>query len=190
VKNRLIVDGVQIARWDEDDWCTEFEPADLLPLVGVDALIVSDYGKGAIGDRVQKVLLSVASRIPVFVDTKKDPTPWLETNATLFPNFKEYQQFESVYRFFAKLILKQGALGLSLVQNGHVTYTVPALAQKVVSVNGAGDTVIATFAAYTMSGANITEALKAASVAAAIAVEKPYTSTVHYSELDSRYGSA
>jgi bifunctional ADP-heptose synthase (sugar kinase/adenylyltransferase) len=173
VKNRLIVDGVQVARWDEDDWCAEFEPADLLPLVGVDALIVSDYGKGAIGPRVQNILLSVANRIPVFVDTKKDPSLWLTTNATLFPNIKEYQQFEPTYRFFSKLILKQGSLGVSIVENGHVTYTIPALAKKVVSVNGAGDTVIATFAAYTMAGANITEALKASSVAAAIVVEKP-----------------
>lgn len=204
VKSRLMADGQQLARFDIGDFCHSYQRADLLPLMDADAVVVADYGKGAIGPTITSILAGMST--PLFVDTKGDPSGWLSSNAIMFPNQLEYDRYRSKYEWFPRVLLKQGADGLSWVEYGKVTATRPAWATRVNCVNGAGDTVIAAFVmAYMAIQGSIQHCLDVASAAAAIVVEQDFlnrTTTVEevgkriayevpekvYSEVQARYG--
>lgn len=188
IKNRLLSSNIQIARWDEKDYCFPFQREDLLPLLEADAIIVSDYGKGSVSKEVIQILRDY--RGPLFVDTKKDPTDWIGSNAILFPNLKEYNEFQSSYEWFPQVVLKQGSEGLALVEFGKVVLHRPAMARFVTSVNGAGDTVIAAFVSSFLSGANLDYCLEFANAAAAISVEGEFTTTPQLSQVTERFGQA
>jgi len=174
IKNRLMVGDHQIARWDEKDWCTPYIPADLLVLLeDWDAIIVSDYGKGSVSKEVIQILRDLT--IPVFVDTKCDPTPWIGSEAVMFPNLAEYKQYEQAYEWFGKVLLKRGKDGLAMVEYGNVVLTRPSVASYVRSVNGAGDTTLAAFVVAVMSGGTLDYCMKYAMAAAAVSVENPLT---------------
>ena len=185
VKNRLVVGNYQLARWDESDECHENNTAARLD--DVDAVVVSDYGKGGITYPVWQNILD--SGKPLFVDTKGSPIGWwtLDNRAIVFPNHKEYQEQQD-YVGFKLCVLKQGAHGLSLLSYGKEWLHCPARAKRVVSVNGAGDTVLAAFVyKYLLNGGQESMANRAAvwaNAAAAVAVGKPYTSTVSREEVE------
>jgi len=181
LKHRLICDGVQIARWDEQDYSYPFERCDLLPLLDADAVVVSDYGKGAITEEVIQILHDY--RGPLFVDTKKDPSRWIGSNAVMFPNLKEYQEFSQFYEWFPRVVLKQGANGLSLLEFGKVVLHRPSRARFVKSVNGAGDTAMAGFIVASLTGADLPWCLEFANCAAALAVESDYTFSPLYEDV-------
>ena len=174
VKNRLIVNDTQVARWDTDDWCSMYQREDLLVLMeDFDAVIVSDYGKGSITKEVIQILWEVT--LPVFVDTKQSPVDWIGSEAVLFPNLEEYKRYQKEYDWIGRVVLKRGAEGLSLLEFGSVVLQRPAVARFVRDVNGAGDTVIAAFALALVGGRNIDWCLEFANAAAAVAVEHQFT---------------
>lgn len=174
IKSRVMTeDGQQVARFDLNDYCAPLQRADLLPLIDADAVIVSDYGKGAITDDVTSILAGVSA--PLFVDTKGDPSPWLQSNAILFPNQQEWTKYRAKYEWFPRVVLKQGPDGLSYVEYGKVVTTRPAWAKRVGSVNGAGDTVIAAFAvAFMLFDGDIHRSLDVGAAAAALVVEQEF----------------
>lgn len=207
IKYRLMtVDGQQLARFDMGDYCRPYQRADLLPLVDADAVIVADYGKGSINDTIAEILAGMSA--PLFVDTKRDPSPWLNSNAIMFPNQLEWDKYKSKYEWFPRVVLKEGAQGLSYVEYGSTIFVRPAWARTVRSVNGAGDTVIAAFAAaYLSLNASINQCLDVACAAAANVVEQDFlhrTTTIDdiyrrianevpkeaYSEVQARYSGA
>lgn len=173
-KFRLITpEGHQLARFDFQDFCKPLQRADLLPLVDADAVIVADYGKGAIDSTVTSILAGMQA--PLFVDTKRDPSPWLQSNAILFPNQTEWDKYRDKYEWLPRVVLKQGSQGMSFVEYGKVVATRPAWAKQVQCVNGAGDTVIAAFAtAYLGLQSSIQHCLDVASAAAALVVEQDF----------------
>jgi bifunctional ADP-heptose synthase (sugar kinase/adenylyltransferase) len=187
IKNRLMVGNVQLARWDENDWCEPFRKEDLLAVIDCDAIIVADYGKGSISEEVIQILREVT--IPVYVDTKRDPSPWLGSNAVMFPNLSEYRKFQNVYEWFPQVVLKCGADGLQLVQYGRMVLSRPALAREVVSVNGAGDTVIAAYADMSLSGGDQYACLDWANAAAGVVVGKSFTATPTVDEVEALYNT-
>lgn len=185
IKNRLMVDNHQLARWDENDWCLGFNKPDLIPLIDCDGIVVCDYGKGAITPAVEEVLVSC--NLPLFVDTKRDPFPWLgHRNVWMFPNLKEYRAFEEKYNWFPQVVLKQGELGATILEHGHGVLSKPSIASKVVCVNGAGDTLLAAFVVAMLSGANIDYCLAYSQAASAVAVESPLTTAVLGVDADKR----
>ncbi len=187
IKNRLMVGDHQIARWDENDYTRPFRAEDLDPLREAEAVIVADYGKGSITEEVIQFLRE--SDFPVFVDTKRDPRPWIgATNVIMFPNLSEYTRYEQGYEWFPKVLLKRGKDGLSWVTYGNLVASVPAKAKFVRSVNGAGDTVIAAFAESFLGGATLERSVKWANAAAAVAVELPYTTAVTRELVEEKFG--
>jgi bifunctional ADP-heptose synthase (sugar kinase/adenylyltransferase) len=199
-KNRLMVGDHQVARWDKDDVC--------IPYLGkafmeVDAVVVADYGKGAIDrDTIEKIKLMNG---PIFVDTKNNPSIWSGVATAVFPNSKELAQFINEYHAFKGIVVhKEGVLGLSLWPNGiggcrdnDEVIKSYSQARFVRSVNGAGDTVIAAFV-YKYLDLNphfiapFTQGtweciLNFANAAAAIAVENPYTYAPTKDEVLQRY---
>lgn len=185
IKNRLVLeDGTQLARWDERDWCEPIEVCDTDRRGPWDAIVVADYAKGAI---TEKYIESIDAPM-WFVDSRKSPRWWTDLIApdkiTFFPNLKEYAQYHSAFDSMPNVVLKLGPEGLCFRQYGVPLYSEPATARKVVSVCGAGDTVMAAYVMASLRGDSPATALTVAAFAGGIACEKPYTSVVTLQELE------
>lgn len=177
IKNRLMVGDHQIARWDENDTTVPFTREDLEPLKMAGAVIVADYGKGSVTKEVIQYLREVP--FPVFVDTKRDPRPWIGAeNVIMFPNQTEWDRYQQAYEWFSKVVLKRGKDGVEWVEFGKTLKSLPALAAFPRCVNGAGDSVIAGFAYHQSTGASLDKSLEFANACGAVAVESPYTTAV------------
>lgn len=195
VKNRVITgDGHQLARWDVDDWCTPYTADDFQRLAGdirgATSIIVADYGKGSIDKYTQSKLLSVIQGTPIqlYVDTKGDPMGWLGENVTLFPNAKEYQQWENNYRWLPQVVYKRGAQGIAYLQFASPVHSLEANAMMVQNVCGAGDMVIAAWAVGRAKGYSIEQSLAYANEAAACLVEQAYDDRgVSWEDVVARY---
>ena len=207
-KNRLVVDGQQLARWDRYDECSPV--LGLSNLRDVDAIVVSDYGKGSITPEVVEKLKTF--KVPIFVDTKRDPSCWSGVATAGFPNHNELHNYMDAYLKFDGLIVrKMGSDGLAIYPKGLAYFAStnnedreinsPARARFVRSVNGAGDTVIAAFVyayldqvkhhkAVTNKPENMIawrSVLNFANAAAAISVEHDYTYAPTLEEVQRRY---
>jgi D-beta-D-heptose 7-phosphate kinase/D-beta-D-heptose 1-phosphate adenosyltransferase len=184
IKHRLMVGTTQMARWDEYDEVRSIPIKALEAVVNgwtPDAIVVSDYGKGSI-DQTIRTWINKAG-LPTFVDTKGSPSYYLD-DFTFFPNLHEWGIHEKSYNELGNVILKRSADGIMRLQYNTMLEWYPAYATNVVSVCGAGDTVIAAYAYFTTLGDPA--ALFKASIAAAIVVEKPWTATASVAEIEER----
>jgi D-beta-D-heptose 7-phosphate kinase/D-beta-D-heptose 1-phosphate adenosyltransferase len=165
-----------------------------------DALVVSDYLKGAVTRRVMSALGEFKSaRVPLLVDPK---IPHLDcyAGATLItPNHYEaetatHQRIRSdadaraaavALRIRARCdaaLITRGEHGMWL-SSENLEGAIPATAREVADVTGAGDTVVATLAAAMAAGATLAEAADLANHAAGLVVGKFGPATVNRDEL-------
>jgi D-beta-D-heptose 7-phosphate kinase/D-beta-D-heptose 1-phosphate adenosyltransferase len=196
IKNRLMVDGIQIARWDVSDTCEEL-PIERVEevLTGHNAVLIADYNKGAVTRRViDQVMRSLTPNSYVFIDTKTDPIKYISLEGPRtywFPNAKEYDKYQSFYDQRWNVVLKNGPGRIMLLKKGLIQVSYPTMARKVVSVNGAGDTVMAAFAyARVQLEHTNKQSLVFANAAAAVVVEKPYTAIATLKEVQDVYRHA
>lgn len=168
-------------------------------LSGVDAVILSDYGKGGLTHIAEMIQLARQAGKKVLVDPKGDDYSKYAGATVLTPNRAEFRQVAGSWKDEAQLVEKAQALrqelnleallvtrseeGMSLFGADGVVRQ-PAVAREVFDVSGAGDTVIATLAAMLASGAGWAEAVRAANLAGGIVVGKLGTATVTREELD------
>ena len=164
-------------------------------------VILSDYAKGVLTPELCQEVITVAKRlgIPVLVDPKgKDYSKYRGATA-LTPNKRETAEAcHADVRDSAALLSAADKLrtelqldflavtrseeGISLIEAGQTEH-IPAMAQQVFDVSGAGDTVIATLAAGLLAGLPNKEALHLANLAAGIVVGKVGTVAVAREEL-------
>jgi bifunctional ADP-heptose synthase (sugar kinase/adenylyltransferase) len=183
IKNRLFVDNVQVARWDQNDECEPTEFTGVLP-GEVKCVVVADYAKGAVTSRVIEALSYTT--LPIFIDTKDNPRKFASLyNPYFFPNQKEYDEYPA-YQDLENVILKRGAHGLMYLRYGAPILNVPALAQYVTCVNGAGDTVVAAVVTKFLEIGKVCPecVIPFAARAAAVVVQKPYTSVATKEEVN------
>lgn len=191
VKNRLMVGDHQLARWDQDDQCEPIKYG--VKFLECDAVIVADYGKGAISPYIIEEIKKFDG--PIFVDTKGDPSCWSGVATAIFPNSKEYVQYQEQYdKFDGIVVLKDGSRGLFILDDVNGDIESPAQARFIRSVNGAGDTVIAAFVYKYLTIPALTpfnefwqDCLDFANAAAAVACEHPYTYAPTLKEVEDRY---
>jgi rfaE bifunctional protein kinase chain/domain len=163
-----------------------------------DVLLVSDYLKGAVTRSVMNALLALTRKgVPLLVDPK---IPHLDRyrGATLVtPNNHEAEI--ATHRIIrtdedaraaatdfraraacASVLITRGEHGMWL-SSEDVEGAVPATAQEVADVTGAGDTVVATLALALAAGGSLAEAAVLANHAAGVVVAKfgPATVTPH-----------
>lgn len=167
VKQRVFNGDKQLLRIDEEDTfdLTEEEHASLIhafenQLDNCDVVILQDYNKGVLTDRLIKSIIALANErsIPVAVDPKKKNF-FAYQGVTLFkPNAKELRDGLGVH---AETIdeLKQAAIGLQkrlhckylmvtlseqgvIILNDGDFYHIPAHPRHILDVSGAGDTVL------------------------------------------------
>ncbi len=173
-------------------------------LIGdVQALIISDYGKGLLGDDVIRALIKLAKgkNISVLVDPKGLDYSRYKGANVITPNKKELAEamgnlpVESdgdIVETARKLIKQSGVEavvatrsrdGMSVVQKKGEPVHLRTKDIEVFDVSGAGDTVIATISAALAAGAELSDAAELANLAASIVVSKVGTAPIRRQEL-------
>ncbi len=162
-------------------------------------VILSDYAKGLLSENMCQQIIAQCKtqKIRVLVDPKgRDYTKYVGATA-LTPNKKETAEACDTGVNDPDLIAKAVALksclklqflavtrgeeGISLLDDN--VHHIPATAQKVFDVSGAGDTVIATLAAGLMHKLSPLESLQLANIAAGVVVGKVGTVPITRSDL-------
>ena len=177
--------------------------ADLLP--DADLVVLSDYAKGSLARVETLVELARERGLPVIIDPKGADFTRYKNATVLTPNYREFEAAagecldEDEVRARAMSLCDELSLDALLVTRGHRgmmlaggtggdIVNLPAETHEVFDVTGAGDTVIAMFAAALASGYGYREAVGFANAAAGIAVEKLGAATVSAGELNARSG--
>jgi bifunctional ADP-heptose synthase (sugar kinase/adenylyltransferase) len=205
-KQRLFVDGEGVvARLDFDRGLKHSAICPAAPHLLIasaarcDAVVVADYGKGFVTDEVAEAVKTL--NLPTFVACKRFPNRWKDWATAMIPNLSEYLEDDystSAYHRAAEqsCIVTCGADGARILEPCG-KYTQVPIRRKVMARNvcGAGDTFLATYAAL-MTGAILYHGAdnkllpqiacaEGANMAAGIAVEGEFTSTVTIEELAS-----
>ncbi len=170
-------------------------------LRGVDALVVSDYGHGNAGPEVAKLAAAAAKRMPVCVDSRyhlarfrgvtvaKPNAPELSALAGTAAGgegdlVSAGRKLLAAHRWGA-LLVTRGRDGLALLARGAAPRFWPVFGPaEAVDVTGAGDTVLASFAAVLAATGDLAAAAEVANVAGGLVVQKPGTATVSRDELE------
>lgn len=163
-----------------------------------DVVICSDYGKGTLAD-VEMIIAAARERgIPVLVDPKGHDWQRYARATLITPNLHEFevitgavsddamlQQHADTLRErlnIDSLLVTRSEKGMSLFSAaGHLH--LPAQAQEVFDVTGAGDTVIALLGAGLGAGLTLADAAAIANLGAGIVVAKLGTATATPMEL-------
>jgi D-beta-D-heptose 7-phosphate kinase/D-beta-D-heptose 1-phosphate adenosyltransferase len=177
-----------------DDFVGRYREA----LDATDVVICSDYGKGTLAD-VEAIIAAARERgIPVLVDPKGHDWQRYARATLMTPNLHEFeaitgaatddamlQQHADTLRerlHVDGLLITRSEKGMSLFSAaGHLH--LPAQAQEVFDVTGAGDTVIALLGAGIGAGLALADAAAIANLGAGIVVAKLGTATVTVAEL-------
>jgi len=163
-----------------------------------EAVLCSDYGKGGLTHIPRMIAAARAAGKTVLVDPKGSDYLRYSGANVITPNRAELAQVIGGWNDETQLLERAQALreslkvdtliltrseeGMSLFDAaGYVQ--VAAQAREVFDVTGAGDTVIATFAALMAAGLSAREALPAANRAGGLVVGKFGTASVSYEEL-------
>jgi D-glycero-beta-D-manno-heptose-7-phosphate kinase len=203
VKLRVIARQQQLIRLDFEETPSEKALAHKLErfekLVGsADVVILSDYGKGALGQVAHMIEQARAQNKVVLVDPKGEDYEKYRGATVLTPNRSELRQVvgkwtseEDLARRaqdlrrslnLQALLLTRSEEGMSLFTEQGVSH-VKAQAREVFDVSGAGDTVIATLAVALAAGWPLEKAMALANRAGGIVVGKLGTATVTSEEL-------
>ena len=153
-------------------------------------IILSDYGKGLLGESVCQSIIGRARdlAVPVLVDPKGLSYEKYRGCFLISPNRAELaaatsldtgdleallrkgQQFRSDLGI-GHLVATLGELGMTLLDPSGV-HRFPAVAREVFDVSGAGDTAIATIGAAVAAGLHLHDAIRLANLAAGIVIRK------------------
>lgn len=208
-KTRVVGHGQQLLRIDSekkdpidnkkaDELIASFEKI----VSEVDCVVVPDYAKGLISEKVMRNIIVLASKHSkkVIVDPKQKDSSIYRGAYAMTPNHKEACELmgkdwdnedKSIIatgkalseKISTNIILTRGEKGLAIFEKDKEPVRIPAKAREVYDVTGAGDTTIATLALATAAGANLKDASIIATYAASIAVGKVGTSTVTTDEM-------
>jgi len=208
-KTRVIARSQQVVRIDREDVReTDGELCDALSrrisaaLPGADAVLISDYGKGAISRQLLEIWLPRFRRrgLPVCVDPKETHFHRYERVTVLTPNLKEASfaagspirdaaSLEEAGRRLLRrlraenLLITRGEDGMSLFRSRRPTLHIPSVAREVYDVTGAGDTVVSTLAVGLAAGLSVEEATRVANHAAGLVVRELGTATTTVPEI-------
>ncbi|MFT6557908.1 D-glycero-beta-D-manno-heptose-7-phosphate kinase [Sneathiella sp.] len=208
VKTRYIADGQQLLRADAEashalgqETAQKIIAAFKAALDQCDIVILSDYAKGVLSAEVLSAAIKLAGSAgkPVIADPKSTDFKRYAGVTLLTPNRKEMTaaaglpcdsdtQTEKAARFVMQrdsidmLLVTRSEAGMSLVSESSAHH-IPAQAQEVFDVSGAGDSVIATLALSIGAGASPADAATLANLAGGIVVAKTGTAAVSTDEL-------
>lgn len=188
---------------DRSDLFTRFVEA----LAEVQAVIISDYGKGIFTHTFTRQCIAVCRDhdVPVLVDPKQEDWGAYEGADCITPNAREFSAacgragygesspervgVEMCARFgLTSMLVTQGGDGMTLFRPAGPGRHLPTRARDVFDVSGAGDTVIATLAVGVACGCSFEDAMEAANFAAGVVVGKVGTYAVTAQDLAEVHG--
>lgn len=169
---------------------------------GFDALILSDYDKGLLTQRVITETIQIAKRKKVFVavDPQVKHFRYYSECDIMTPNEKEASEGigrpfphsdEDVEKIAAgimtelklkDLVITRSQRGMAYFNSNETAY-LPTVAREVFDVSGAGDTVISVYTAAKCAGAGHVEAMVLSNIAGGLVVAKLGTATVSLAEI-------
>lgn len=202
-KTRVQSRGQQLIRLDQENAAAM--PGDAVTsalrgaLEGAGAVILSDYGKGALADVSAMIAACREAGVPVLVDPKGTDFTKYRGASLITPNQGEFEAVageasddeDLVARARAMmddleldaLLVTRSEKGMLLVEAGAEPLFLSTQAREVFDVTGAGDTVIATLAASLASGQTLGSAAALANLAAGLVVRKIGVATVTPGEI-------
>ena len=209
VKTRYVANGQQLLRADLEsthdiaELCAENlmrVAADSLS--GCDVVVLSDYAKGVLTERVVRTLIADARAVgrPVIVDPKGRDFSRYRGASVITPNRRELadatgRRVESDDELVAAarqiietcgieaVLVTRSQDGLSVIPGDGDACHLPTQARSVYDVSGAGDTVVASFAVALGQAISLPAAAAIANLAAGIVVGKTGTATAFDWEL-------
>ena len=203
-KLRVIGQHQQLIRLDFEQ---EFEAADIIGLQGKvksligdsQVMVLSDYGKGALQETANLIELGRSKDIPIIVDPKGTNFEKYRGATLLTPNLSEFEAVagysNNEEEFVNKglrlvkdlnleaILITRGEHGMPLIRPDSPELHLPARAQEVFDVTGAGDTVISVLAAAMAAGDGLADSTALANLAAGLVVGKLGTAAISGPEL-------
>ena len=203
-KLRIISQHQQLIRLDFEK---AFEASDIIGLQDkakslVDdsqVMVLSDYGKGALHDIIDLIDLGRSRNIPIIVDPKGSDFTKYRGATLITPNLTEFEavvggsdnEDELVNKGLRlvrelnleAILITRGEHGMTLIRPDSPELHLPARAQEVFDVTGAGDTVISVLAASMAAGDGLADATALANLAAGLVVGKLGTAAISGPEL-------
>jgi len=202
-KTRVQSRGQQLIRLDQEN-PAELRDSTLVDtlartVAGAGAVVLSDYGKGALTDVRKMIALCRESGVPVLVDPKGRDFEKYRGATLLTPNQGEFeavaghcssdadltergwQMVEDLE--LTALLVTRSEKGMMLLETGNEPLFLSTQAREVYDVTGAGDTVIATLAGALASGQSLASAAALANIAAGLVVRKIGVATVTPGEI-------
>lgn len=203
-KTRVLSRSQQLIRLDREEPCGDTGTTLALHLESVlpscNAVVLSDYGKGALHDVVRLIEMCRKASVPVLIDPKGTNFEKYRGASLITPNQGEFEAVAGSCRTDKALVtagekmlseLELDALlvtrsekGMLLIQKDAEPLFLSTQAREVYDVTGAGDTVIATIAASVASKESLHAAAILANLAAGIVVRKIGVASVSHAELE------
>lgn len=202
-KTRVHSRGQQLIRLDrEEHVCGGSEK--LLQTVtrrlkNVNAVVLSDYGKGALDGVAKMIETCRGAGLPVLVDPKGQDFEKYRGATIITPNQAEFEAVVGACRSDDELVSRARELierlglvavlvtrsekGMLLVQGSDEPVFLATRAREVFDVTGAGDTVVAVLAGALASGNNLQAAAALANLAASLVVRKIGAASVTPTEM-------
>ena len=204
-KLRILSRHQQLIRLDQEKDLSVIDSSDLLQnvlssLIQTDMVILSDYNKGTLAQICPPIIERCRQlNIPVIIDPKGNHRERYNKATLLTPNMAEFQQMvgscetevdiETRGHQLIKdmnldaLLITRSEKGMTLIEPDCVV-NIPSRSPDVFDVTGAGDTVIAVFAAACAAGESRHAAALLANQAAGIVVGKLGAATVSLEDLE------
>jgi D-beta-D-heptose 7-phosphate kinase/D-beta-D-heptose 1-phosphate adenosyltransferase len=210
VKTRIIAQHQQVVRYDREI-TRPIHPENIQQILSLlegginelDAVLVSDYGKGVICEPLMERVRSLTQRAGkiLTVDPKVKNFPFFREVTIITPN--HYEAAEATGRWIMSeedlmtvgrtllqrlqvqsVLITRGEKGMTLFQHNGEVIHIPTMAKEVYDVTGAGDTVISVLTLAMAGGATAKEAAILSNIAAGIVVGEIGTATIKASELE------
>jgi D-beta-D-heptose 7-phosphate kinase/D-beta-D-heptose 1-phosphate adenosyltransferase len=214
VKTRVIARGQHVIRLDREVAAPVAEKVEKQlrefiskQLPNVDALILSDYGKGVLTPSLCQAIIKKAEQLgkPIIVDPKGKDYRKYRGVTLITPNEKEAgvatnieirddETLEKAARQILQdtqarwVLVTRGAKGATLFSEGF-KHHIPAIPVEVYDVAGAGDTVVAMLGALLAIGTPVETAASLANIAASLVIQKPGVIPITRQELVAYFGS-
>ncbi len=206
-KSRVVASHQQVIRFDSETRQEVGKETErrLLESIGErlahsDIVLLSDYGKGVLGEGVAQGVIRMAREagVKVLVDPKGRDYSKYRGATLVTPNKKEASEATGVpivdadsleeAGFWLKDRLDLEMAMITLSEEGMAIFdtsmrTIPTVAREVYDVTGAGDTVLATLGYVLGCGGQIDEAARIANAAAAVVVGKLGSATATWDEI-------
>jgi D-beta-D-heptose 7-phosphate kinase/D-beta-D-heptose 1-phosphate adenosyltransferase len=203
-KLRIIDKNQQLIRLDFEEEFHHIRPQHLFQdfqkeLIAADAVILSDYGKGALVAVGDFIRAARKATVPVLVDPKNKDFSIYRGATVITPNLKEFEAVVGPCRTELEihtkgmalleeqdlnaLLITRGEHGMTLLSREHLPLHLPTRAREVYDVTGAGDTVISLLSAAVAAGEELATAAMLANTGAGIVVQKMGVATVSVPEL-------